>query len=156
MDLSNNNIDLPFDFTKLKYQRVPDLQFDISKTSLLGEMYNDNMDKGKHDLRHLNVDELDNFAWCFYVLQPGAWVPPHKDHFSNYMKYYNVEDRSLIMRKLVFLEPWKSGHVFGIDNEISLGWKANQSITWSSETSHWGGNFGTEPRYTLQITGVKK
>jgi len=154
MDSYNNIIDLPFDFKTLDYQRLPDFNFDYKNNSLLGEMYNDKINEGKHDLSHLNIKSWKNFAWCFYKLSPGRWVPPHKDHFVNYAKFYNISNKDKIKRSLLFLEDWKPGHVFGLDNQIILNWKANDSYTWNSNTQHWGGNFGEVARYTLQLTGT--
>tara|TARA_B100000900_G_scaffold388086_1_gene379838 strand:- start:1103 stop:1576 length:474 start_codon:yes stop_codon:yes gene_type:complete len=154
MDSYNNIIDLPFDFRQLEYQRLPDFNFDYKNKSLLGEMYNDKIDDGKHDLSHLNIKGWKNFAWCFYRLSPGRWVPPHKDHYVNYSKFYNVSDKNKIYRTLLFLEDWKPGHVFGLDKQVILGWNANDSYTWEADTEHWGGNFGKDLRYTLQLTGT--
>jgi len=154
MDSYNNLIKLPFDFRKLEYQRLADFNFDFKNTSLLGEMYNDKIDDGKNDLSHLNTRGWKNFAWCFYRLAPGKWVPPHKDHYVNYSKFYKVSDKNKIYRTLLFLEDWKPGHVFGLDKQVILGWKANDSYTWNAGTEHWGGNFGERMRYTLQLTGT--
>tara|TARA_R110000803_G_scaffold135410_1_gene202416 strand:- start:64 stop:540 length:477 start_codon:yes stop_codon:yes gene_type:complete len=154
MDLYNNIINLPFDFKKLDYERCPDPQFDISKKTLLGEMYNDKLDNNKNDLSHLNVKKWKNFAWCFYKLNPGHWIPPHVDHFKHYSKFYKIKDKSKIVRTLIFLEDWAPGHVFCTENNLILHWKANDGLTWKPTDIHWGGNFGNTERYTLQLTGI--
>jgi len=148
-----NNLELPFNFKNLDYQRVPDLQFDISNNSLLGEMYNDKIDNGKHDLSHLNLDKWKNFAWSVYKLSPGKWVPPHVDHFGNYSKFYNIKNKNTVRRKLIFLENWKPGHFFILKGKVYTNWRANDYATWTNEDSHCGGNFGSEDRYTIQLTG---
>lgn len=147
-------IDPTFNFKDLEYQRLPDFKFDYTKQSLLGEMYNDKIDNGKNDLSYLNINKWKNFAWCFYKLPAGRWVPPHKDHFANYSKFYNITNKDKIKRTLVFLEDWKPGHVFVLDDQIIINWKANDSFTWNTNTEHWGGNFGEQTRYTLQLTGT--
>ena len=155
MDSFNNIINIPFDFRKLEYQFLPDRYFKVSKSnSLCGDIYNDKIDDGKNDLSHLNIKGWKNFAWAFYRLSPGRWLPPHVDHFENYSRFYKVDDKSKIKRTLVFLEDWKPGHVFGFDKQVILRWKANDSYTWNSDTEHWGGNFGEDLRYTLQLTGT--
>jgi len=146
---------LPFDFKKLNYQRVPDPQFDISDKSILGEMYNDKMDANKNNLDFLNDFGWQNFAWGFYKLSPGKWIPPHVDHFENYARFYNITDKSKIKRALIFLEDWKPGHTFMLNNKLVLNWKAGDCYTWKHNTKHWGGNFGVEQRYTLQLTGIQ-
>lgn len=154
MDLSNKVKNLPFDFKNLNYKKLPDPLFDPNNKFLLGEMFNDKVDENKHDLNYMNHKGWKNFAWCFYKLRPGCWVPPHKDHFHNYAKFYKVENKNKIKRAIVFLEDWKPGHVFGMNNKIIINWKAEETYEWAYDVEHWGGNFGTEDRYTLQLTGT--
>jgi len=151
---SFNNLVLPFDFKELDYQRQPDIQFDTYNQHLLGEIYNDKMDAGQNDLSFLNKFNLKNFAWAFYKLPPGRWVPPHTDHFKNYSSFYKVRDKSKIKRIHLFLEDWKPGHLFVLENELVLNWKAGEYHMWGHEAEHWGGNFGVEDRYTIQLTGT--
>lgn len=154
MDLYDSLKKIPFDFKELNYQRIADPQFDIRNPCVLGEMYNDKLDCNKHDLTFLNTRQWKNFAWCFYKLPPGNWIPPHKDHFNNYMRFYKVKNKKQIMRSVVFLENWRPGHVFGLENKVFTNWTAGDCFTWDNETEHWGGNFGEETRYTLQLTGT--
>ena len=151
--MPHHDFQLPMDFKTLSYKRTPDRLFDVSDKNLLGQMYNDKMDKGQHDLGHCNIWGWSNFAWTFYKMSPGTWLPPHVDHFANYIEYYGVADRTKIKRALVYLEDWKPGHVAATDNNIEMGWKANNFSVRNHDTIHWGGNFGTEDRYTLLLTG---
>ena len=151
-----NIIKLPFDIKSLKYERLPDENFDYTKKSLLGEMYNDKLDKDKHDLSHLNVKGWQNFAWCFYKLTPGRWLPPHKDHFKNYCNYYKISNKNKIMRTIVFLEDWKPGHYFEVNNKPCVNWKAGQYILLDQTMWHRSGNVGVDKKYTAQVTGVLK
>ena len=151
---SFNNLELPFDFKTVDYKRLPDPQFDIEQKNLLGEMYNDKMDNDKHNLNFLNKFGWQNFAWALYKLPPGNWIPPHVDHFENYSKHYAIKDKSKIKRALVFLEDWQPGHLFVLEEKIVLNWKSGDYYIWTYNQQHWGGNFGAEIRYTLQLTGV--
>jgi kynureninase len=54
----------------------------------------------------------------------------------------------------VFLEDWKSGHYFEIDNVAHLNWRKGDYVLWNNDVPHFAGNFGIEPRYTMQITGT--
>jgi hypothetical protein len=56
-------------------------------------------------------------------------------------------------RGIVFLEDWKSGHYFEIDGRPLMPWRAGDWVYWNNAVPHYAGNFGTEPRYTMQITG---
>ena len=55
---------------------------------------------------------------------------------------------------MVFLENWKTGHYFQLENDVYTYWRQGEYVEWSSEQAHMGANVGPEPRYTLQITGV--
>jgi hypothetical protein len=148
-----NDLTLPLDFRKLAYQKFPDAKLVVTEPNILGSMYNDKMDDGKNDLSRINFRGWNNFAWCFYKLDPGHWVPPHVDHFINYAKYYGIKDTTKIQRILMFLEDWYPGQVFGVDDKVFLKWKKYDYVTWQNGTEHWGGNFGNNIRYTLQLTG---
>jgi uncharacterized protein YijF (DUF1287 family) len=80
----------------------------------------------------------------------------HKDHYNKYSELYNIKDRNLIIRAIVFLEDWKSGHCFEIDNTPITQWRAGDWVSWLFDTPHMAANIGVEDRYTLQITGVSK
>ena len=151
---SFNNIQFDFDFKELSYQRLLDVQFGVNEKNVLGEMYNDVLDDGAHDLSFLNRHNWKHFAWCFYKLKPGYWIPPHIDHYANYSKHYGIEDRSKIKRTILFLEDWKPGHVFGCYKEVITDWKKFDCYNWNHDAEHWAGNFGTEDRYTIQLTGT--
>ena len=54
-----------------------------------------------------------------------------------------------------FLEKWKSGHYFEIAGNSYCGWEKGDFIVWNGPVPHAASNIGLEPRYTLQITGIK-
>ena len=94
---------------------------------------------------------LKNKGYAFYKMEQMTVMPSHVDRYELYSKIFNIK-REKIVRVLVMLEDWKSGHYFEIDGEAQVNWKAGQCYQWTSET-HNAANLGTEPRYTLQITG---
>ena len=92
-----------------------------------------------------------NVGYLFTKLESGHVVPPHKDHFKNFAKYYNVT-LGKIKRRLVFIEDWKPGHFFQVNNRVFTNWLSGDFIEWKKKDMHLGGNFGLDPRYVLQIT----
>jgi hypothetical protein len=37
-----------------------------------------------------------------------------------------------------------------------VDWQRGDFVMWNYDVPHYAGNFGIEPRYTMQITGMKK
>lgn len=94
-----------------------------------------------------------DLGFNFFKMNTGDYLPPHADSFLKYKQLFNIKDISQIYRALIFLEDWKPGHYFEIDGLGIVNWKAGDYITWHGDTLHAAGNFGLEPRYTLQVTG---
>lgn len=120
----------------------------------------------KQSLKHLeygsktkHLSWFDNFrpsnakkvGYLFTKLESGNVVPPHKDHFKNFAKYHNVP-LSKIKRRLVFVEDWKAGHYFQVNNKVFVNWVSGDFVEWTRKDKHFGGNLGLIPRYILQIT----
>jgi ectoine hydroxylase-related dioxygenase (phytanoyl-CoA dioxygenase family) len=63
---------------------------------------------------------------------------------------------SQVWRCIIFLEGWKSGHYFEINGAAHMNWRAGDYVLWNNDVPHFAGNFGLEPRYTMQITGTQK
>lgn len=92
-----------------------------------------------------------NVGYLFSKLESGHVVPPHKDHFKNFAKYHKVALHK-IKRRLVFIEDWKSGHFFQVNDKVFTNWRSGDFVEWQQKDIHLGGNFGLNPRYVLQIT----
>ena len=123
---------------------------------LYGKMYNALMDEGNTQLDFSHLLPWKNIGWNFYKFEPGKWLRPHKDHFIFYKKFNRLQTDEKIMRCNIFLQDWKPGHVFGVEDKVITHWKKNDYFMWDSTVEHWAGNFGTEDRYTLQLTGLKQ
>ena len=100
--------------------------------------------------------DWDNVGIVFFKMNTLDMLPIHKDHFISYTQLFNITDPSVIWRCVVFLEDWKSGHYFEIDGKPIVEWKRGDYVRWNYDVPHYAGNFGTEPRYTMQITGMQK
>lgn len=101
-----------------------------------------------------NSLELYKPGFVFYRMETGDIMPTHVDHFEKYCEIFEVE-RSQVKRAVVFLEDWKIGHYFDIGGKAIVNYKAGKYVIWDCDEPHFAANIGTEPRYTLQITGIK-
>ena len=96
---------------------------------------------------------LKKCGYVFYKMDTLDIMPIHTDHYETYSKVFEVPYNK-VSRAIVFLEDWKSGHYFEIDNQAFTGWKKGDYAMWREDAPHAASNIGIEPRYTLQITGV--
>ena len=105
--------------------------------------------------KFLELFNWDDCAISYYCMLTNDILPLHQDQYPGYIKRNNIKDTSVLHKAVVFLDDWKSGHYFEIDNDAIINWKAGDWISWDYDTPHMAANIGIEPRYTLQITGHK-
>lgn len=96
---------------------------------------------------------IKNPGFVFYKMKTGDIMPTHVDHFRRYCEVFNTK-RENVWRAIVFLDDWKSGHYFEIENTAVCNYKKGDYVIWSSDTPHAASNIGIDDRYTLQITGT--
>lgn len=96
-----------------------------------------------------------NHNFCFFKMLTGNVIPMHKDVYTFYKKMYKLENSLSVWRTIVFLDEWKPGHLFAIENETLTQWVAGEYVSWNNDTYHMAANLGNDPRYTLQITYTK-
>jgi len=101
-----------------------------------------------------NKLNLKNCGFSFYKMSTMEVMPVHSDHYETYSKVFNIKTED-IFRAIVFLQPWKSGHYFEIDNTPITNWIKGEYVLWQGDVPHMAANIGLEDRYTLQITGIK-
>ena len=90
----------------------------------------------------------------YYRMWPGTILPTHQDLYKKYVELFNLQGKETsIRRAIVYLEDWKSGHYAEFQEKSFTGWRAGDVVEWYYDTPHLAANMGTEPRYTLQITG---
>lgn len=156
------------EFKKLDYKRYPSnnpdedkrwrdagfekLEF-ISGSCTMADLKSDMPDFAQPFLKLL---DWDNISLKFYMMLPFEGLPPHRDSYVGYKKHYGVEDVSKVWRCVVFLENWKSGHYFDVENFGFVNWRAGDYVLLNHTALHYAVNMGNEPRYTLQITGTTK
>ena len=102
---------------------------------------------------------FEKYGWkdigtSYYRMDGGTNLPTHGDLYKRYIELHNLQGmESRIKRAIIFLEDSKPGHYIEICNDRYEQWDAGTVIEWDYDTPHAAGNAGTEPRYTLQITG---
>jgi len=105
------------------------------------------------------VDMFAGKGWrdigtSYYRMNTGTVLPTHGDLYKKYIKLFDLQGREqTIRRAIIFLEDWKSGHYAELEGVPFVGWRAGAVLEWVYDTPHMAANLGTEPRYTLQITG---
>lgn len=102
--------------------------------------------------RFFSVFNGNNVGLSFYRMDTCNILPYHQDTYSYYRNLFNITDPSTIYRAIIFLEDWKPGHYFEIENTPIVQWKAGQWVMWNYDAPHMAANLGLNPRYTVQIT----
>ena len=110
-----------------------------------------------------NISWVDEFAkkhfskFSITIIKqmPGMVIPSHVDKYYYFKRQHQVPDDVKICRANVFLEDWKSGHYFEAGETPIVKWKAGDYCILDDSVWHRSGNFGDEPKYTAQVTGIK-
>lgn len=97
---------------------------------------------------------FDKFSVSVIKQMPGQTIPLHTDTFFTFSLNNGIKAEDCI-RVNIFLEDWKNGHYFEIDNLPMLQWSAGDAIVMNSSQPHLSGNMGMKPKFTMQITGNK-
>lgn len=148
-------------YKNFEYTRQPITQEEIDEwvkkgydyvKSFTGEMY-DNRNPMPEWINQLkNLFDFKNITCTFYKMNTLEIMPEHSDHFKTYMKLNNAKFEN-VYRILVMLEDWRPGHYLEIDGMGIVNWVAGDYFVWENSTPHAASNIGTEPRYSLQLTG---
>jgi hypothetical protein len=97
---------------------------------------------------------LQKSSITLYCMSPGTIMPEHSDTFIKYREIMNLKSIDNVGRAVIFLEDWKSGHYFEIDETPMVNWKKGDYVLWKNDTPHMAANLGKENRYTMQVTGT--
>lgn len=151
------------EFKNLNYVRRPhnnSLQIDqwidqgFSQKNFTGKMYGMDSDMPSWCNPFFNLFPSNYIGLCLYKMETGDIMPRHSDTFEKFKKIHNLSSTSDIHRAIIFLEDWKRGHIFEIENTLLSNWKSGDYVIWKNNTPHMAANLGLEPRYTAQITFV--
>jgi len=97
---------------------------------------------------------LNHLSWSVYRMRPGDVLPEHADTYNRFCELHDLIDTKKIVRAVVFLEDWQSGHYLELNKKPVTGWRAGDWVTWNSDFLHLAANVGKTNRYTLQLTGL--
>ncbi len=150
------------DFKNLPFVKQPvtdeevkaweDMGYDHVK-SFTGSMYDNRNPMPEWITTLENMFGLYNQSYTFYRMNTLEIMPVHTDHYRTYCRLNNVTPDK-VCRVVMMLEDWKPGHYFELDGVGYVNWKAGDWFKWKGEVPHAASNIGTEPRYTLQVTGL--
>ena len=97
---------------------------------------------------------LNNKFYAVSRMRPGMILPIHTDKYTYFKSQNSIGDNQYVLRIIVFLEDWQSGHVSEVDRTPFTLWKQGDWISWIDDTPHMAANLGHTNRYVLQITGI--
>lgn len=125
-----------------------------TQTKFTGDMY---------DMRFPATEWLNKFSSCFafanlcwsvYRMTPGSVLPTHSDTYSRYRLIHDLDRSADVIRIIVYLEDWQSGHYTEMAGSPVTGWRAGDWVSWYNDFPHLAANIGHTDRYTLQLTGT--
>jgi quercetin dioxygenase-like cupin family protein len=106
-----------------------------------------------HNLGHKVPSDHQHHVVSVVKIDPGQTVPNHLDkHFKVKEEFGDGETA----RYLIFLQDWKRGHYFEIQDQPYVKWKQGDWIKFGPNDWHLAGNMGDEPFYTAQVTVLYK
>jgi Aspartyl/Asparaginyl beta-hydroxylase len=101
-----------------------------------------------------NIFPFERFSWSFYRMPPGSVLPAHRDTYDRFKLIHGLETTHSVVRTIVFLEDWDSGHYLELNGNPFTGWRAGDWVSWHDDFLHLAANMGRTDRYTLQLTGT--
>lgn len=136
------------------YKQLPIMEdYYVPENSSIWQLFDCDMPKKLWEIADLLPPKFTEWVDSITRLDPGNTVPYHYD------KHYKIKQTAEFMehggetaRYLVFLEDWKSGHYFEIDNKPFVNWKEGDWVKFGQGDWHLAGNSGVEPFYTFQVT----
>ena len=152
------------DFKNLPYIKQPVTDEEIQEWNDLGyrEENVKSFTGSMYDNRNPMPDWISTFenllgmykqTYTLYRMDTLEIMPVHSDHFRTYCRL-NDTTPDQVYRAVVMLEDWKPGHYFELDGVGYTNWKAGDWFKWKGDVPHAAANIGSEPRYTLQVTGM--
>ena len=101
-----------------------------------------------------SIFPFERFSWSFYRMAPGCVLPAHRDTYDRFKLIHGLETTHSVVRTIVFLEDWDSGHYLEMNGTPFTGWRAGDWVSWHDDFLHLAANMGRTDRYTLQLTGT--
>lgn len=119
-----------------------------------GDMYDMRMPEPEWMRKFYALFPFRNLSWSVYRMTPGCVLPMHSDTYNRFKEIYAVPPGTTVIRTIVYLEDWDSGHYSEMNGRPVVGWRAGDWVSWHDDFPHLAANVGKTDRYTLQLTGT--
>ena len=126
----------------------------FSQNRFTGDMYDMRNSEPAWVDSFRNIFPFERFSWSFYRMSPGSVLPAHRDTYDRFKLIHGLETTQSVVRTIVFLEDWASGHYLEMNGTPVTGWRAGDWVSWHDDFLHLAANMGRTDRYTLQLTGT--
>jgi hypothetical protein len=154
-DDSFKELDYVYSPIKNSYDEERWIKEGYKNVTLNGALYSMPRPMPNYAIPFFTLFDWKNVGIGFFRMNTLEMFPVHQDHYISYQEKFNITDTSTIWRCIIFLEDWKSGHYIEVNGDPIVDWKKGDYVMWNYNVPHFAGNFGIEPRYTMQITGTK-
>lgn len=125
-----------------------------TQTRFTGDMYDMRFPATDWLTKFVDHFSFANLCWSVYRMTPGSVLPTHQDTYARYRLIHGLDHTANIVRVIVYLEPWQSGHYTEMNGQPVTGWQAGDWVCWHNDFPHLAANIGVTDRYTLQLTGT--
>lgn len=98
--------------------------------------------------------DLRKIVYSFMKYPVGNILPWHFDNYPTYCKNNAVDDIGSIVRIIILLNDSTPGQQLWIKDKMCAG-PAGSWFAWTGSTEHMAANLSNQPRYALQLTGIK-
>ena len=99
-------------------------------------------------------ENFSTYSTSIIKQNPGMVLPEHTDAYYKFKEQHGY--RGDIERWCIFLQDWQPGHYFDMNSKPIVQWKKGDYVELKEGIPHRGSNSGNVPKYTAQITGIKK
>ncbi len=132
------------------YRQMSEIEkYYTNENSSIWQMFDEESPSWVHDLAELIPQDFNHYVVSVINIPPGQTVPYHRDKHYMLQEKYGKGDT---WRYLIFLENWKPGHYFEVENTPIVKWKAGDWVKFHRSEWHLAGNMGIESFYSAQIT----
>lgn len=118
-----------------------------------GDMYDMRMPEPEWMRKFTDIFPFRDLSWSVYRMTPGCVLPTHGDTYTKFKKIHDLPLSATLVRTIVFLEDWASGHYMEMNGCPVINWHAGDWVSWYDDFPHLSANVGKTDRYTLQLTG---
>jgi hypothetical protein len=124
-----------------------------TQTKFTGDMYDMRQPETPWLAKFREHFQLNELSWSVYKMIPGCVLPEHSDSYPRFRRIHNLTSDHSVVRVVLFLEDWASGHYLEMNKTPVVKWRAGDWVAWRDDFLHLSANVGKTDRYTIQLTG---